>query len=63
MTLTENNTPELRQGECPKCAEHPLCEFRDIRTEGAPREILCPKCGQWNPFVESNYTGPEIKNV
>jgi len=36
------------------------CGERDIVEGNAPRERLC-KCGEWVPYVEESYIGPELK--
>lgn len=31
--------------------------FYTIKLESPPREILCPKCGTWIPFVMESWIG------
>lgn len=39
--------------ECAKCG------MRDLRTDDPPREKRCA-CGDWHPFREQSYVGPEF---
>ena len=41
--------------DCPKCGE------RDVKESNPPRERMC-KCGDWVPYQEQSYTGPDFKS-
>lgn len=35
------------------------CGERDVKGDNPPRERMC-KCGQWVPYIEQSYVGPEL---
>lgn len=40
-------------------AQHPQCEFRDVRNDNPPREIQCPVCKEWLEFEEESWIGTD----
>lgn len=40
-------------------AEHPQCEFKDVRDANPPREIQCPVCKNWIEFEEHIWEGTD----
>ena len=40
-------------------AEHPQCEFRDVREKDPPREVLCPVCKEWIEFIPHTWAGSD----
>lgn len=47
-------TRTIYVAECPKCHQ------RVEHTENIAKERFCTQCGEWVPFVEQSYTGPDL---
>ena len=43
-----------------ECSCDPKEPFKDVRTDNAPRERMCPKCGKWVTFHEETVAGPNL---
>lgn len=37
--------------------------YRRVEAENPPREVRCPKCGNWLPFNEESSSSPEYRTL